>query len=159
MARYVKLSTVAPEPPRYPAGRTAQEAVEQMIGFWRGRLAQVWPDQPDLVLVPEACDRFSGQSAKAQAEYYEARGNQVRDFFAATAKEHGCYLAYSAVHKMEDGTWRNSIQLMDRQGGVMGALQQEPRRHRRNDAGGDSLWKGRAHFRVRFWTGGRCNLF
>jgi predicted amidohydrolase len=122
MARYVKLATIAPEPPRLGVGEVGNDkaAVERMQKFWRGRLNQVWPDEPDLVLVPEACDRFAGQSANDQRTYYQARGDSTRDFFADQAREHRCYIAYSAVREMPDGTWRNSTQLLGRGGNIVG---------------------------------------
>lgn len=92
-----------------------------MIDFWRGQIKQVLPDRPDLILLPEACDRFSDHTPQEQTAYYRARGNQIRDFLAQTAKENHCYIAYAAVRAMDDGSWRNSIQLLDRNGAVLGA--------------------------------------
>lgn len=124
MARYVKLSTVAPEPPRFhtgpPAEAVGQSAVDRMISFWRNQLAQVLPERPDLILVPEACDRYGDHSPKEQTDYYRIRGDQLRDYFAKTAKENRCYIAYAAVRQLEDGTWRNSVQLIDRKGEIAG---------------------------------------
>jgi hypothetical protein len=94
--------------------------VEKMIAHWRREFAQVLPDRPDLIVVPEACDRPSGLSLDKRLEYYRVRGNQVRDFFAQVAKENHCYVVYSAAREMEDGTWRNSSVLLDRQGEVLG---------------------------------------
>ena len=50
MARYVKLATIAPEPPRLGGSEAGNDkaAAERMQRFWRGRLDQVWPDEPDL---------------------------------------------------------------------------------------------------------------
>ncbi len=42
-------------------------------------------------------DRFPEHSLAERLAYYKTRGNQVRDFFAQTAKENGCYIAYSAA--------------------------------------------------------------
>jgi predicted amidohydrolase len=36
------------------------------------------------------------------------------------ARTHSCYIAYSAVRALDDGTFRNSTQLIDRQGQVAG---------------------------------------
>jgi len=119
MANYVKISTLGPEPPRVNPG-TGQEAVDWMIDFWRKELKQVLPDRPDLIVVPEACDRFLAHSKEERLAYYRTRGNQVRDFFAKVARENHCYVAYSAAREMPDGTWRNSTQIIDRNGQVVG---------------------------------------
>ncbi len=122
MARYVKLSTVAPGPPTCPAGadRAGEAAVALMLDFWRGQLAQVLPQKPDLILTPEACDRFADHTPEEQRRYYELRGDRVRDLFAETARENGCYIAYPAIRRMPDGTWRNAIELIGRDGNTVG---------------------------------------
>jgi len=91
-----------------------------MISHWKGRFAQVLPDRPDLIVVPEACDRPSGLSLEKRLAYYRVRKNQVRDYFAQVAKENHCYIVYSAAREMEDTTWRNSSVLIGREGQIVG---------------------------------------
>ena len=119
MANYVKISTIGASPPRTNPG-TGQDAVDQMIHFWQGRLAQVLPDQPDLIVVPECCDRYPAHSMSERQDYYQMRGSQVGDYFATVAGQHQCYVAYPALRQMGDGSWRNSVQLFDRTGSSMG---------------------------------------
>ncbi len=119
MASYVKISTIGARPlQENPV--VGQAAVARMIEYWRTRLDQVLPDHPDLIVVPEACDRYPAHSIQERLAYYRVRGDQLRDFFAAMAAEHRCYVAYSAVREMPDGTWRNSMQILDRSGQVAG---------------------------------------
>jgi hypothetical protein len=94
--------------------------VEQVIAHWKREFAQVLPDRPDLIVVPEVCDRVGGLSREKCIEYYRVRKDQVRDYFAKVAAENRCYLVYSAVREMEDGTWHNSSVLLDRQGQIVG---------------------------------------
>jgi hypothetical protein len=91
-----------------------------MIEYWRGRLAQVLPDRPDLIIVPECCDRYPAQTQEEQWVYYRFRGDRIRDFFAETARQHRCHIAYAAVREVADGTWRNSVQVLGRDGEVRG---------------------------------------
>jgi len=118
---HARIATIGPRPPRVDANTEPQKIVERMISHWRGRFAQVLPDKPDLIVVPEACDRPGGLSLEKRLAYYRVRKNQVRDYFAQVAKENRCYIVYSAAREMPDGTWRNSSILIDRQGKVMGA--------------------------------------
>jgi len=119
MASLVKISTIAA---KAPGNRPESDdrAVDKMIDHWRNRFAQVLPDRPDLIVVPECCDRFDGMRPADCGDYYTTRGNRVRDFFAKTARENRCYITYSAVHQVDDGTWRNSVQLLDRKGDLVG---------------------------------------
>ena len=119
MANYVKISTLGPRP-FMEKPQVGQAAVERMINFWRDELAQVLPDRPDLIVLPEACDRFPAHSPEERRAYYRVRGEQVLRFLADTAKEHNCYIAYSAARELPDGTWRNSTQLIGRDGQVVG---------------------------------------
>lgn len=122
MARYVTLATIGAEPLLFPTGSRfhGQEAVDRMIDFWRGKIAQVLPSQPDLILLPECCDRYPEQGLVERLEYYTLRGDKIRDFFREQAKEHHCYIGYSAIRDGGNGTWRNSTQLIDRNGEIAG---------------------------------------
>ncbi|HQH51653.1 MAG TPA: carbon-nitrogen hydrolase family protein [Candidatus Hydrogenedentes bacterium] len=122
MANPVRISTFGTPAVRFYEGakKLGQEAVDAMLAHWRAQLALVLPEKPDLIVVPEACDRFPDHNNEERFEYYKIRGDQVRDAFAAAAKEHGCYIAYSAARALEDGSWRNSTQLIDRNGKVAG---------------------------------------
>jgi hypothetical protein len=91
-----------------------------MIRHWKEELAFVLADKPDLIVVPEACDSYSGYTVAESKAYYDVRGNQVRDFFRDIAKKNHCYVAYSAMRQMADGTSRNSTQLIDRSGNIVG---------------------------------------
>jgi hypothetical protein len=117
---HVRLATLGPRPPSVDAKADPQKIVEQVIAHWRREFSQVLPDRPDLIVVPEACDRPAGLSREQRLAYYRVRKNQVRDFFAQVAAQNHCYLVYSAAREMDDGTWRNSSVLIDRQGQIVG---------------------------------------
>ncbi len=114
MASNVVVSALCPSALRgKPSG---QEAVDSMIEHWRQQLDFVLPDAPDLIVLPEACDRFPEQSIQERKEYYRFRGDKILNFFSGISKEHNCYIAYSAVRALPDGSFRNSTQLIDRSG-------------------------------------------
>ncbi|WJH36096.1 carbon-nitrogen hydrolase family protein [Paenibacillus sp. CC-CFT747] len=123
MARYVTISCIGPRPLAIDAEIPPQEVVERMIGHWQSQLEQVLPDRPDLIVLSEVCDRPDPGRfpLKQRLAYYRTRNNQIRDFLAETAKRHRCYITYPAHTEAEDGTWRNAMQLIDREGRVMGA--------------------------------------
>lgn len=117
---YVKIATIGAGPATVAADTEPQKAVDKMIAHWQREFAQVLPDRPDLVVVPEACDRPGGFSAEKLQEYYRVRKDQIQSFFARTARENNCYIVYSAYRLMPDGTKRNSSVLIDRKGNVAG---------------------------------------
>ncbi|MEN8230128.1 MAG: carbon-nitrogen hydrolase family protein [Bacteroidota bacterium] len=117
---YVKIATIGGVPPHLDLTQEPQKLVEQMIAFWEGELAQVLPDKPDLIVLPEACDRPSGMTTEVQLQYFKVRGNQVMEYFASVAKNNHCYIAFGMKHQLEDGSWRNSCILLDREGNTNG---------------------------------------
>ena len=114
----ITVSLLGPRP--LGGNATGQEAVNNMIKHWTEELQWILPDHPDLIVVPEACDSIPANTQAERQNYYDIRGNQVRDFFCAVARKNHCYIAYSAMRKMDDGTYRNSTQLIDRKGEIVG---------------------------------------
>jgi hypothetical protein len=117
---YITIATIGPKPISVAADTEPQKIVDKMIAHWKSRFAQVLPDSPDLIVVPEACDRPSGLSAEKLLEYYKVRKDQVQQLFARTARENNCYMVYSAYRIMPDGSQRNSSVLIDRKSNVVG---------------------------------------
>ena len=117
---YVTIATIGSRPASVAADAEPQKVVGRIIAHWKRQFAQVLPDRPDLIVVPEACDRPSGLSAEKLREYYKVRKDQVQQFFARTARENKCYIVYSAKRVMPDGSQRNSSVLIDRKGNVAG---------------------------------------
>jgi predicted amidohydrolase len=119
MACRIKISTLG-----VPLNRVTEmnhpEALDHMMGFWRETLAVALAEDPDLIVLPEWCDHYSGMPLEERADYYDLRGDSVRDMLAEAARDNRCYIAYPAARRGNDGAWRNSIQIIDRAGEVVG---------------------------------------
>lgn len=120
MARYVQLGVIGAQPLMVDENLPYGNIVSEMKKHWSKKLDQVLCDKPDIVLVPEACDRPAGYPAEKRLEYYHERGEQMLEFFREKARENGCYIGYSAARFMPDGTWRNSTRIIDRAGKIAG---------------------------------------
>jgi len=118
--RPVKIATIGMVNPYLDTTLSYQQRVEIMIDHIRGNIDQVLPDKPDLIVLPEACDRPAGMTTQQRFEYYRTRGDQVTDFLASVAKKNHCYIAYGIKQKDEEGIWRNSCFLLDRTGKIAG---------------------------------------
>ena len=119
-SNYVKIATIGKGSPVLDKSLTPQEMVDRMILFWRSELAQVLPDQPDLIVLPEVCDQPSGLSIEEKYQYYKVRDNQFLNYLASVAKENRCYIAFGTKHIDEEGNWRNSCFILDRDGEILG---------------------------------------
>ncbi len=117
---HVKIATIGAGSPHLDTNQKPQKLVEQIIEFWAAELEQVLPDKPDLIVLPEVCDRPSGMNRETELKYYKARGNQVTEYFASVARENNCYIAFGTMRQVEDGSWRNSGILLNRTGDVTG---------------------------------------
>ena len=120
MAKYLTISALGPAALQASPDILGQKAVDKIISYWNECFDLVLPDRPDIIVVPEACDRFPSHSMKDRKDYYRFRGDQVRAAFARVAADNHCYMAYSAVIEKEDGSFRNATQIIDRNGKVAG---------------------------------------
>ncbi|MHC4434001.1 MAG: nitrilase-related carbon-nitrogen hydrolase [Planctomycetota bacterium] len=117
---FVTIATLGPSPITVGADTDPQQVVNKVIAHWKHHFSRVLPDRPDLIVVPEACDRPRGISPDRLKDYFRIRKNQVRDYFAQVARDNNCYVVYSAKRAVADGTWRNSSVMIDRKGKVVG---------------------------------------
>lgn len=118
-SRYVTVATIGTLP-NIQKFKSAQDIVEQVEGFWLGEIKQIIPYKPDLIVLPEECDFSSGLSGEEKQKYLTARKSQVLDFFASVAKSNHSYIAFGIQRLADDGTWRNSSILLDREGKIVG---------------------------------------
>ncbi len=122
MARYATISAIGARPPVVSADESYNGAVEIMLRHLTAQIEQVLPDQPDLVVLPEACDIPANYDLTSQAVlsgYIDARSGAVLRALARLARHHRCYVTYPSIRRLSDGSWRNSIELIDRNGEVV----------------------------------------
>ncbi|MCU1439195.1 MAG: nitrilase [Rhodoglobus sp.] len=121
MARPVIVSCVTAPPMLIGRDVPLDDVVDLEIQDWTKRVSAVLPDEPDIIVLPEAADRPSTElfDVDHQREYYAHRGMRIRDHFARIAEENNCNIAYSTVFVDSDGT-RNATQIIDRSGAVLG---------------------------------------
>jgi hypothetical protein len=120
MANWVKIATFGKAPLQLTDDPSPQELTDRMIRRWTESLQAVLPDRPDLIVLPECCDRPADYPIEKRIAYYKVRQNQVRDALADIAKKNRCHIAYSACRPMEDGSFRNSTAILGRDGRVLG---------------------------------------
>ena len=119
-ARYVTVATIGDWVPEVDKSQGMQKVVEQVEKFWHNKIAQVLPDKPDLIVLPEYCDFPRGLTRDEREEYLRVRKDQIRDFFASEAKAAHCYIAFGIRRQVEDGSWRNSCIIAGRDGLIAG---------------------------------------
>jgi predicted amidohydrolase len=120
MANFVNIATIGPKPITLSTDMKHQKMIDKMLEHWKNKIDKVLPDKPDLIVLPEACDRPAELSRTQQKQYSLARGDKFQQFFASVAKKNNCYIVYSAHIQSEDGTWRNASMLFDRAGKLAG---------------------------------------
>ncbi len=116
----VKIATIGSVTPHMDSSMTYQQTVDTIKRFLSGQIAQVLPDHPDLIVLPEACDRPRGMNAKERYEYLEVRGDQILDYLSDIADKNRCYIAFGMNRPDNEGIWRNSCVMLDRNGEIAG---------------------------------------
>jgi hypothetical protein len=116
----ITIASIGSEAPNLGAIQDPQEMVGQMIEFWQSKIEEVLPNRPDLIVLPEACDRPSGLTPEEQFNYFRVRKNQIWEYFSTVAKSNNSYIAFGTKREEEDGSWRNSCVILDREGKTAG---------------------------------------
>ena len=120
MSRKVKVCVSGETIPAWLKIANPKAAVDVIRDYFQDFLdKQVMVHRPDFAVMTECCDRYLVTSKDELYEFYEERGDAYREFFARKAKENRCYIAYSAILKI-DGVWRNATEIYDRDGKVAG---------------------------------------
>jgi len=123
----VIVSTIGPKNVHLESGLSHDQIIDAEVAFWRAKIDAVLPDRPDLIVLPEVCDRPANTDigdaspAEARLAYYRARGNRILEALAAIARERRCYITYPAIHRDEADRWTNRVTLLGRDGQVAGA--------------------------------------
>ncbi|MDF2722501.1 MAG: carbon-nitrogen hydrolase family protein [Paenibacillus sp.] len=120
MANYVRVSTIgtkyyAPDP-----GLSLAEAVSRMERHLLGKIEQVLPDRPDLIVLPETCDMPASTTLERRLAFYRERGERILEALAKVARDNRCYVTYPTIIEREDGSWSNCIRMLDRSGQIAG---------------------------------------
>lgn len=121
MARNIRIASVPGGPVQVRDTKDYEGCLQEEMDCWTRRLRQIQDEKADLIVTPECCDRPAGMELQDRLAYYQVRGDRMRDFFCGMAKEYNAFIAYSAARSMPDGTYRNSIQLIDRNGQLVDA--------------------------------------
>lgn len=124
MARYAKISVLSQPQLAFPTFSTSpEELFKRMVPHLKAHLDNALRDKPDLIVLPEACDRYYNMPLPERIQYYRYRGNKILDFYREQAKQHHCYIAYSACREVcreAELPFRNSTQIIGRDGNVVG---------------------------------------
>ena len=123
MAKHVKISLLG-----FPALTDAyngdmESHVQKMMNYFTEKFNKVLPDKPDLVVLPEVCDRYPGFSKEQRLNYYNLRGDRIRDFLCDMARKNHFNIAYSASRNIpgdKEHPFRNSTQIIGRDGSIAG---------------------------------------
>ncbi len=120
MAKKVKIATFSLNPIPYSSIPKGKSILQAEIEWLDKNVTQVLADKPDLIVLPECCDRPSDMPLGALHEYYRERGDKYLEHVKTLAKQNHCYIAFGAHRFLEDGTGYNSCYMIDRSGDIVG---------------------------------------
>lgn len=138
MARRVTISLICARDDQGDYGAGFDKLTEAACRRLDDLIGQVLPSHPDLIVLPETCDRFANFTEHRQTEYLRAADGAVRDHLRETARSANCLIAYSAHrYTPEDRLFykRNSTQIIARDGTIAGVYDKNHVTMDENDTG------------------------
>ena len=80
MAKKVKIVTFSFNPAVLKYKPQEQSVVDYEIEWLNSKIQPVLMEKPDLIVMPEVCDRPMDMPMEQRVEYYEERGEKVLDY-------------------------------------------------------------------------------
>jgi len=120
MAKYMTVSAIGPKAVWADPSLDNEKIIKLVTDHWKQQIELVLPDNPDLIVLHEACDRPENFSMERRLDYYDARGEIIRGEMAKIARDAKCHIAYCAAKKTADGSYRNMTEIIDREGNSAG---------------------------------------
>ena len=123
MARFAKISILSFEHYLIEPGEIDYEYYKEKIKlFLKEKIDKVLPDKPDLIILPECCNRVDAFNPQQRYEFYIYVGDDMQKMMAGIAEKNNVNIAYSAVRCVDDEKFpfRNSTIFYDRHGEVAG---------------------------------------
>lgn len=131
MARNTAISILSIPHPRLEAKMGCYANYEKQItSYLSAYIDKVLPDKPDIIILPECCDRFSKDGYPDidaydtdTMEYGKYMENRLTEFLSPIAKDNNTNIAYSSVRYVpydEKYHYRNSTVYIGKDGEVRG---------------------------------------
>lgn len=128
MSKLVTISALSMKKPNFsslPKNFSCYET--ELKRVIKSHIDKVLPNEPDLIVFPEASSRYAGVNARNNGDelkaYYKHLGNSIEEFLVPIAIENNVNIAYSAARYAYPDTpkpYRNSTTFIGRDGSVRG---------------------------------------
>ena len=101
--------------------QSIDEIILGTIEQWKLQINKVLPDKPDLLVLPELCDRpkVNSISQGKQMEIIKSGNSKFLEYLQDVAKTNKIYIAYPGYRTDAEGNLRNSNSIIDRNGVVI----------------------------------------
>lgn len=119
MSRYVTIASVGPAAQHPYEGQSYASMGKQIQHVLRENLLNVLCDAPDLVVLPENCNRPEGYAPNKDRQYFADTDAQFEEMIRSLARDFHANILYPA-YVFEAGRTFNSMRLYDRQGQLSG---------------------------------------
>ena len=116
MAKKIKIAATCRRCAAVPVNAGASAADKAVISYIGEVLQAVGAGKPDLIVLPEMCDLPEGWDMDAYVRYIWHRTDDVYRYVRKKAHELKTWISYPTVRRLDDGTFRNSCMLIDREG-------------------------------------------
>lgn len=120
--RRLRVASVTAPALEAQENQTTGEILDHAIESWSSEIAKVLLDSPDLIVLPELCDRpkVGSISENKQSEITTSNDPRFLNFLAETARKYRAYIAFPTYRMDKEGLLWNSCFILDRRGEQVG---------------------------------------
>lgn len=121
MAKYAVISTIGILPLELQVQLEIDDLTQRMIQYLSLQINQVLPEKPDIIVLPEMCDRPAGILYEKIMDYFKSSRSHFLEFFFQNAEKNKCYIVYPTII-FDNNTDKifNGCYLIDRNGQIAG---------------------------------------
>lgn len=111
MTRRVRITVTAFSPPPTPV-----ESADAVVAHLEAQLEAVWPDTPDIVLLPECCDQPGPVGLLAYQAFLRLHAAVLQRSIARIASAHQTHIAFTSLTPIGSNRWHNTLEIIGRDG-------------------------------------------
>ena len=120
MSKRVRISVICSKGTNSNDTKSISQLNKINSSYWKHHIERVLDSAPDIIVLPENCDRFSDYNSKKHLEYV-SNGGTIADTISEIARDNKVMITYPSIRLHESDKkypYRNCIHMYDTDGNI-----------------------------------------